>query len=148
MRRMRTASPLVQLNLRSSKRQTDGDEDQGFEALVAGQRAHRRWQRDRPAAREQAVLAEIEPDDLMDALDPHIERAAVLGDRFGVEPAVLGERAAIGAEDRRHLGLGDAAGARPVVEDAAAQPPAVVAQGDEMRAIGRDSYRRDAAELL
>jgi hypothetical protein len=32
----------------------------------------------------------------MDALNPHIERAAVLRDRFGVVPALGGERLPIG----------------------------------------------------
>ena len=60
--------------------------------LLAGSDAHRRRHRDRLAAREQAVLAVVEAHDLVHALDAHIERAAVLGERLGVVPAARRER--------------------------------------------------------
>ena len=116
--------------------------------LLAGSDAERRRHRDRLAAGEQAVLAVIEAEDLMDALEPDIERAAVLRDRFRVVPAARGERPPVGTEDRRHLGVGNGARPRAFVDDAAAQPPALVVQGDEMGAVRRDANGRYAAEML
>ena len=55
---------------------------------------------DRLRAGQQAILAVIEADDPVDALDAHIECAAVLGNRLGVVPAARREGASIGAEHR------------------------------------------------
>ena len=54
--------------------------DQGFEALVVRQRAHTGWHLDRLPARVQAILAEVEAYDPVDALDADIKRVAVLCD--------------------------------------------------------------------
>ena len=54
----------------------------------------------------------VEAHDLVHALDADIERAAVLGERLGVVPAAPGERPAVRAEHRRHLGVGDRRSAR------------------------------------
>src|SRR5262249_30927111 len=124
-----------------------GNEHQGFEALVARQRAHAGRHRDRLPARGEAVLAVIEADDLIDALDADIERAVVLCDRFGIEPAAIGERSPIGAENWRHLGIGDAARPRPVVDDPAAPPPPLVAKRDEARAVSADANGGNSAEM-
>ena len=110
--------------------------DQRFEALVVRQRAHARRDVDRVPARGQAILAVVEADDPVDALDADIERAAVLRDRLGVVPAPRRQRFAIGAKDRRHLGVDDAGRTRSGIGDAPAQPPALVAGRDELLAIG------------
>ncbi len=115
--------------------------------LLAGQRAQARRHWDRLAAGEQAVLAVIEAEDLVDPLDPDIERTAVLGDGFRVVPVADGERLAVRAQDRRHLGVGNVDRTRVVVDDAAAEPPALVAQRDEMRPVRGDANGRDAAEI-
>src|SRR5205085_2972926 len=72
----------------------------------------------------------------------------VLRDRLGVVPAARGERLAVGPKHGRHLGIGDADWARPLVNDAAAQPTALVGDGEKARAIRRDADCRDAAEML
>ena len=115
--------------------------------LLVGSGPHAGRHRDRLPAREQAVLAVVEAHDLVDALDAHIERAAVLGERLGVVPAARRQRPAVGAEDRRHLGIRDADRPRALVDEAAAKPPALVGERDEMRAVGGDANGRNAAEL-
>ncbi len=131
----------------AGQRRPFGREHQRLQALVGRERMQPGRDRDRLPAREQTILAVVEAHDLMDALDPHIERAAVLGDRFGVVPAAIDEGAAVGAEDRRHLRIGDAVRPGALIDDAAAQPPALVGQGNEMRAVSRDADRRKAAEM-
>src|SRR5262249_58773380 len=124
-----------------------GNEHGGWGALVGGRRARGGGPGGGLPAGGEAVPAVIEAHDLIDALDAHIERAAVLRDRFGIEPAAVGERPSIGAENRRHLGIDDAARPRPVVDDAAAQPPALVAERDEDRAVGADTNGADSPGL-
>src|SRR6516162_495265 len=98
----------------------------GLDPPVGGQRAQSRRQRDRPAAGEKALLAVIEADNLMDAFDAHIERAAVFRDRFRVIPTARRQRSAVGTQDRRRFGVRDAARPRALVDDAAAKPPTLV----------------------
>ena len=78
----------------------------------------------------------------MNPLDADIDPAAVLGERLGVVPAARRERPAIGAENRRHLGVGDARRRVAVVDDAGAQPVALVGQGEEAATAGRPGSRR------
>ena len=54
------------------------------------------------------IAAEVEADDAMDALDADIEHVAVDGERLGVVPAARRQRPPVGAEHRRHHGVGDA----------------------------------------
>ena len=111
------------------------DEDQCLDAPVAGPLLELGRNRDRLTARQQAVLAVVEAHDLVHPLDADIERAAVLGERFGVVPAPRRERLAVRTEDRRHLGVGDAGRPVAVVDDAAAQPAALVGDGEKTRAV-------------
>src|SRR5215813_3377978 len=133
MRRMRTAKPLLQLNLRSSSRTRN--ENQGLDSPVGGQRAQSRRDGDRPAAGKQALLAVIEADDLMNSLDADIERATILRDRFRVIPTARRQRSPVRTQDRRHFGVRDAARPCALVENTAPKPPTFVGQGDELRAI-------------
>ena len=84
----------------------------------------------------------------MDAFDAHIERATVLRDRFRVIPTSRRQRSPVRAEDRRHFGVRDAPRTRALVDDAAAKPPTLVAQGDEIGAIRRNANGRNAAEVF
>ena len=85
-----------------------GGIDQAFDAAVGGQRLDGGRHADRLAAGAQAVAAVVEAQDFVGALDADIERAAVIGERFGVVPvAPRGDRPAVGPEDRRHFGVGD-----------------------------------------
>src|SRR5262249_19076095 len=124
------------------------NEDQGLNPLVGRQRAQSRRQRDRPAAGKEALLAEIEADDLMNSLDADIEGAAILCDRFRVIPTARRQRSPVRTQDRRHFRVRDAARPRALVEDAAAKPPTLVGQGDEMSAIRRNANGRNAAAVL
>ncbi len=124
-----------------------GHEDQSLEPLVARQRTHARRHRDRLAAREQAVFAVVEAEDLVDALDPDIERTAIIRDRsVSYQP-----RSASGRPSAPRIGAISAsamrARSRALVDDAAAQPPALVAQGDESGAVRGNANGRDAAEI-
>jgi len=145
---MRKPLALRDRDQRAGKRQTLRNEHQGLNPPVGRQRAQSRRQRDRPAAGKKALLAVIEADDLMDAFDAHIERATVLRDRFRVIPPARRQRSPVGTQDRRHFGVRDAARPRALVDDAAAKPPTLVAQGDEMRAIRRNANGRNATEVL
>ncbi len=104
--------------------------------------------RDRHTARQQAVLAIVKAHDLVDALDSDIKHAAVLRERFRVEPAMRGERFAIAIEHRRGFDFGDAVEAAIAIQHAAAKPAALVAERNEMLAIRGDPQRRQAAEIL
>ena len=53
-------------------------------------------------------------------------------------PAVSREGLAIGTEHGRHHRIGDPDGSGPVIRDAAFEPATVVAERDELCAIGRD----------
>src|SRR5262249_23563365 len=108
------------------KGQTLRNEHQGLDPPVGGQRAQSRRQRDRLAAGKKALLAVIEADDLMDAFDAHIERAAVLRDRFRVIPTARRPRSPVATQDRRNFSVRDAARSRALVDDAAAKPPTLV----------------------
>src|SRR6266849_4483496 len=99
-------------------------------------------------AGEKPVFFVIEANDLMNALDADIECAAILRDGLGIIPSSLSKRRSVGSENRRHLGIGDANRPRSVVEDAASQPPSLVAQGDEMRAVRRNANGRNTAKVL
>jgi hypothetical protein len=109
---------------------------QAFQALVECEALEIGRHRDRFAARGKTVAAEIEAHDLLDALDADIEHAVgIFGERFNIEPAARGERLAVGAEDRRHLGIGEARGLAVLVDDAGAQPGAVVGDAEEVGAV-------------
>jgi len=95
---------------------------QAFQAPVRNQSLEVRRHGDRFAARQQTIAANIETDDLMDALDADVKHAGVFGERLGVVPTVRRERLAVGAENGRHLGVGDTRGLAAFVDDAAAQP--------------------------
>ncbi len=100
---------------------------EAFQALVVGEGRKIGRHRDRLTARTQTVAAIIEAHDLFDALDAGIEHAIItLRERLGVVPAVAGQWLAVGAEDRRHFGLGDAGRAAAAIDDAAAQPGTLV----------------------
>src|SRR5262249_10290239 len=100
------------------------------------------------AAGEKALLAVIEADDLMDAFDAHIERAAVFRDRFRVIPTARRQRSPVGTQDRRHFGVRDAARPRALVDEATAKPAPLVASRDERGAVRRKPNGRNAAEVL
>ena len=89
-------------------------------------------------ARQQSVFRVVEFYDLVHALDADIERAVIVGERLGVEPSARGQRAPVGAEHRRHLGIGDPGWRSAAIDDAAAQPLRLVGQRDEIRAVGGD----------
>ena len=121
---------------------------QAFEALVEGKVLKSAGTGNRLAARQQTVTAIIEAHDLLDALDADIEHAVGLRERLGVEPAARGQRLAVGPEHRRHLGVGDAGRLAVLVDDAAAQPGAVVGHRQKVAAVRLHAKRRDAAERL
>ncbi len=132
---------------RAGERQPARHEREAFEPPVVRQLRDAGRHRDRLAARQQAVTPDIETHDAVHALDAEIDRAAILGDRLGVVPAARRERLAVGAEHRRHLGVRDPGRPRAVIDDAPAQPAALVGDGEEARAVGGDAQRRDAAEF-
>src|SRR5262249_49094729 len=120
---------------RSRQRESVRNENKGLKALVARQRSNGARHGDGMAARQQAVLGIIEPNDLMNALDADVEHTAVLRDRFRIVPAARREWPAIGTEHRRHLGVPDAGGSALIVENAPSQPPSLVAYRNKVRAI-------------
>ena len=101
----------------------------------------------RTAARAKAVLGDVEAHDLVDALDADIGNAVVHGERLGVVPAAAFQRLAVRSEDRRHLGVGDRNRDLAAIDDAPAQPVALVGDRKETLAVGRDAQPRDAAEI-
>ena len=123
-------------------------EGERFEAAVVGQRRDAGRRRDDARAGADAELGKIESDDAIDPLDADIERAVLIGERLGVIPAARREGAAVGAEQRRHLGVGDADRTLALIDDAAGEPISLVGQRDEMGAVGGHAQRREAAELL
>ena len=124
-----------------------GTKSSASSPLLLGRAAQSGRHRNGLAAGKNAVLAEVEAHDLMHALEPDIERATVLCDQLRIVPAALAQRPSVGAEDRRHLGIRNGAGTNPVVNDAAPQPPTLVAHRNEAGAVGRDPDRRKAAEI-
>ena len=81
------------------------------------------------------------------ALDAEPDRAAVLARSTRCRTSRAPRAASVGPEHRRHLGIRDAGRARALIDDAAAQPAALVGHGEEARAVGLHADRRDAAEL-
>ena len=69
------------------------------------------------------------------------------GERLGVVPAAALQRPAVRSEDRRHLGVGDRDRGLAAIDDAPAQPVALVGDRKEMLAVGRDAQARQAAEI-
>ena len=132
---------------RARMRQPARHELQAFDPLVVRQRCDAGRHRDRLAARQQAVAPDIEAHDAVHALDAEPDGAAVRGHRLGVVPAARRERLSVVAEHRRHFGIRDAGGPRALIDDAPAQPVALVGHGEEFRAVGLDADRRDAAEV-
>jgi hypothetical protein len=96
--------------------------------------------------RGEAVAAIVEAHDLFDSLDADIELPVELGERFGVVPAMRGQRLAVPGEHGRHLGVGDAGGLAVAIDDAAAQPEAVVGERQEMGAVRLHAQGGNAPE--
>jgi hypothetical protein len=91
------------------------------------------------AAGEQTLLTVVEPNDLIHSLYAHIKRTTVLRDGFRVIPTARGQRFPVGPQHRCHFRVGDAGRPRAFVNEAAAKPPALVGQCDEVCAIGCDA---------
>ena len=144
---LRVEAALGDGDQRACERRALRRHGQALDALVVGQRLHAGRRRDRLSARAQAVLGVVEADDLVDALDCDVDHAVVLGERLGVVPAAPVERAAVGAEDRRDLGIGDRDWLAGAIDDAAAQPVALVVQRQEILAVGRNVQPRQPAEI-
>ncbi len=91
-------------------------------------------------------LAEIEAQHLVDALEADIDERAIERDRFGIEPAARGDRPAVGAEHRRGLDVVEPGHLAALVDDAAGEPAALVADGNEALALGVEPHARQPAE--
>ena len=85
----------------------------------------------------------IEAEDLIFALDADVQDASVPCHRFGVPSAGA---FAVGAQSRRHFGIADRCGMVFLVDDAAAQPIALVGKREKVRSIRLNIQRGKAAE--
>src|SRR6266436_7867978 len=95
--------------------------------------------RDHLGASQYAVPSEIETYDAVHPFDADVQPAVAFGKRLGIEPSASRERAAVGAEHRRHHGLGNADWVAALIDDAAGEPPSLVSERDEMLCIRRNA---------
>src|SRR5664279_5738321 len=119
---------------------------QTFQALVVGEGLEVRRHRNHLAARCKAVAAKVEPHDLLDALDADVMHAVELRERLDVVPFARGQGLAVSAEYRRHFSVRNTRWLAVLIENAAAQPRAIVGDGKKAGAVGFDVERGDAAE--
>src|SRR5882757_3182104 len=120
---------------RSRQRKSLRHHHQRLKPLVERQLARRRRQRHHLAGSAGKALGKIEPQQLVDALEPDIDHRSVERDRLAVEPAARGNRLAVGAEHRRSLDIVEPGHLAPLVDDAAGKPASLVADGDEALAL-------------
>ena len=114
--------------------------------LVVGQLARRRRQRHDFAKGARKTLGKIEAQHLVDALETDIDQRAVERERLGIEPAARGDRLAVGTEHRRGLDVVEPGHLAALVDDAAGEPAALVADRDEALALGIEPQARQSAE--
>src|SRR6185437_6009636 len=101
---------------------------------------HRRRHRHYLAARSRKTFAEIEAQHLVDALEPDIDvrvldLRAVDRNRFRIVPAPRGDRPAVGPQHRSGLDVGKPAHLVALIDDAAGEPGALVAEGNKTLAF-------------
>ena len=89
---------------------------------------------------------EVEPQDLVDALEPDIDQRAVERERLGIEPAARGDRLAVGTEHRRGLDVVEPGHLAALVDNAPGEPAALVADRDEALALCIKAETRQSAE--
>ena len=92
------------------------------------------------------TFGEIEAQHLVDALDADIDQRAVERERLGIEPAARGDRLAVGTEHRRGLDVVEPGHLAALVDDAAGEPAALVADRDEALALCIEPQARQSAE--
>ena len=114
--------------------------------LLYGSLLRRRRQRHHLAARAGEALAEIETQHLVDALEADIDERAIERDRLRIEPAARGDRPAVGPQHRRGLDVVEPDHLAAAIDDAAGEPAALVADGDEALALGVEPQARQPAE--
>src|ERR1700722_15437524 len=106
---------------------------------AAGQRYHL-------ATRTGEALSEIEPKHLVDAFEADINKRTVERDRLRVEPAARGDRLAVGAQHRRGLDVIKPGHLVALIDDAAGEPGALVAERDEALSFGIEAQSRQSAK--
>src|SRR5260370_26909465 len=93
--------------------------------------------RDHFGASQYALPREIETDDAVHPLDADVEPSVPFGERLSLEPAARRERAAVGAEHRRHHGVGNADRPATLIDDPAREPPSLVGGRNGILPLGR-----------
>src|SRR6266852_3048756 len=98
-----------------------------------------RRSRDHLGASRYALPSEIETYDAVHPLDADVQPSVPYGKRLGIVPSARRERAAVGAEHRRHHGLGNADRVTALIDDAAGEPPSLIGEGNKMFPVRRDA---------
>src|SRR5215813_13143340 len=93
-----------------------------FKALVVREGLEVGRHADRLPTSKQPVPTIVEPNDLFDALDAHVEKAVALGEGLGVIPATCGERSAVLPQNGRHFRVGDSGRSAVAINNSAVEP--------------------------
>src|SRR5262249_7195288 len=117
-----------------------------LQALVVFEGLELRRNLDRLSTCAQAVAPVVEAHDLFDPFDANVENAIALGERLGTVQAARGKRLAVGTKYRRDFRISNTSRFAVAVQNAAAQPRAVIGDCEKMRAVGLDMDSGDSAK--